>query len=393
MQSYHKQKKNKDAEEDWKDKWANCEILFVEYEETALLSVGYMALFILRSVIFNLTIANLYNFPLIQSIIINLSNLAMFGYLLYWRPLKELFGIVQLFVTEGIVNIVSICVLILAIMDKVSLNGDGETPRVKIGDVMVFCIQAFNTCALIFMGLGMLLFLISAYRMWKILRKQGIKSPLKMCQMILFGDIEAEIAKAAGLTSSFARIVTTRRPKIRRPPRKEKPVNLSANNSAMNVIRLDSLDNSLVNFPLERSGNIFEKSLKRSKKLRSHFHQQSTGELEITELDTTQTVIEQESPERPFRGLDETVLDDIKNPDKSVLENSIFSTENVLNGERKTKKVDMLESIRKLKARMNRFGNIEFQVDDRQWYDRLRKLKARLRNRPNAPGIDLGDQK
>ena len=392
MQSYNTQKKKntqKEAQEgeDWKDKWSGCEILFIEYEETALLSVGYMALFIIRGVLFNLTIANLYNFPLTQSIIINLTNLLMFGYLLYLRPLRELLGIVQLFVTEGIVNIVSICVLILAIIDKVNLNGDGQAPRVAIGNVMVFCIQAFNTAALVFMGIGMLLFLISAYRMWRILRKQGIKSPLQMFKMILFGDIEAEIAKAAGLTSSFARIVT-RRPKIRKPPRREKPVD----QGTVNVIRLDSTDNSLVNLPIEeKSGNIFEKSFLKRRRLdplKLHHHQQqSTGELEITDLDTSQTVIEQGSPERPFRGLDDTVLDGIKNPDKSVLEKDVLSLGKPEPG---LKRVDMFDSLRKLKARMNKFGNVEFQVEDKQWYDRLRKLKARLKNRPTG-GINLED--
>jgi len=367
MQSYQKQKKKteKEVQEDWKDQWSSCEILFVGYEETALLSVGYMALFILRGVIFNLTIANLYNFPLTQSIIISLTNLLMFGYLLYLRPLKELLTIVQLFVTEGIVTVVSICVLILAIMDKVKLNGDGQTARVGIGNVMSFLIQAFNTSALVFMGIGMLLFLVSAYRIWRILKKQGIKSPSKMFRMILSGDFGPETAKVTSLKSS------ARRPKIRKPPGREKPVN----ESTMNVIHLDPTDNSMMSFPAENLGNTFEK-MRQSDTLKFQ-HNQSTAGIEITDFDSARKVFEQEPPERPFRGLDETVLDDARNPDKSVLEKDILSSEKP-----ELKRIDTFESLRKLKERINKFGSVELQVEDKQWYDKLRKLKARLKSRP-----------
>ena len=69
-----------------KDSWKDYEILYEEYEEyeeKTILSFGYMAIFIVRGIVFNLTLANLYDYPLIQGIIINVFNLAMFGYLLY----------------------------------------------------------------------------------------------------------------------------------------------------------------------------------------------------------------------------------------------------------------------------------------------------------------------
>ena len=221
--------------------WKGYEILYVDYEEKSLLSLSYMALFIVRGAIFNLTIANLYNFPLTQSIIINFFNLLMFAYILYFRPLKDLINVAQLFITEGMLNGTGISVLILAIQDK--MGSHNQETRNGIGNVILFIIKSFNILALVFMGIGLLSFLISAYRIWKRLNSQGIKSPFAMLGALLSEEPKIEKAMIPKLTLSTStscssmKMSVNKRPKILKRPRRQRPI---VEGSSTHVINIES---------------------------------------------------------------------------------------------------------------------------------------------------------
>ena len=204
--------KRQAANPNWADEWKGYEILYEEYEEKSIWSLSYMILFIIRGIIFNFTLANLFNFPLLQCIIINVTNLMMLGYLLYLRPLKKLLNLVQLFVNEGLVNIIGVSIIILAIMDKAGING--QATRVSVGDAIYFVIKVFNTFGLVFMGLALLLFLVSLYKIWRHLKAQNITSPMKIFKAMILGEVVKQESEQNPTSGPL------KRTRIRKPPRK-----------------------------------------------------------------------------------------------------------------------------------------------------------------------------
>jgi len=407
MKSFYLSRRQHNQEgENWKKKFTNCEILYAEYEEKTVLSVGYMALFILRGTIFNLTIATLYNFPFIQSIIINVANLSMFGYIIYLRPLKELLGVAQLFITEGVVSTVSVCVLILAILDKANI--EGVSTRRQVGDVMAFLIQAFNTLALVFLGIGILLFLIFTFRIWRLLRSQGIKSPLEILEKILLSGLDVETVKAAAISNPLVNILV-RKPKIRRPPRRDQPVVANPGLNTAPVIYLESLNNSMANFPVERSRKQTEENFLESRpspmKLQLPLPSQMGEELDSTNFFSNQTVLfEQESrenQERSFQGLNETVGegDFSQNTEGNILEIRAVkeNIDEVKIGSPHSRRINVVEDWNQLKTRVKRFTNFEMKIcgierEDKQRYDQLKKLKIKLQRRLEKPEINIENQ-
>jgi len=388
MKSFYLHRQRRQEGGNWKERWSSCEILFAQYEEKTVLSVGYMALFILRGMIFNLTVALLYNFPLVQSIIITIANLLMFGYILYLRPLKELFGVAQLFVTEGIVNIVSICVLILAIMDKANI--ESISTRRDVGNVMAFLIQSFNTLALVFMGISISLFLIFVFRIWKLFRSQGIKSPLKMLEKVLLSGLDEETIKNAGNQNSLVKILA-RKPKIRRPPRREKSTVAQGLSNAPPVIHLESLNNSVANLPVaEGSMNCSEESFVQNRPDIPRLQLPLPNEeLDTTKFYSTQTIFEpypKEDPERSFQGLTETVgKGDIQNTGGNILEETRMGSP--------LRRAGIVEDWDRLKAKMKRLTNQGPRVRGyKEWREQLKKLKTRLKDRPKTPVMSLEDR-
>jgi len=189
---------------DWLEKWKGYEILYEEIEEKSLFSLSYMVIYMIRGILSFTILANLYDYPLTQSILINILNILIFIYLLSYKPLKDLWSTVQLIVNEILGNILTLCALALAIMDRAEI--EARHSRVTIGNVIIITMIIFYVLGLVFLVIEGILFLIEAYKTWKEMRARGIKNPLKMISIVLFGE---EKTHSEELTEKSSRVETT----------------------------------------------------------------------------------------------------------------------------------------------------------------------------------------
>ena len=263
----------------WADKWKGYEILYEEYEEGSIWSLSYMILFIIRGIIFNLTLANLFNFPLIQCIIINMANFLMLGYILYLRPLKNLLNLVQLFVNEGLINIIGVSIIILAIMDKAGING--QSTRVSIGDAIYLVIKVFNTFGLVFTGLGLLVFLVSLYKIWRRLKAQKISSPMEIFKAMIFGEA-AKQESEQNITNDPLKSA-----RIRKPPGKHSvhPTNQAQANEVICIDETEMSSRVQMVTDTSRSEVLPSMSSVNITPTPGFKYQGDASELQITELD------------------------------------------------------------------------------------------------------------
>ena len=184
----HQQKRTPAKGQDWLEKWKGYEILYDEIEQDSLFSLAYMAIYIIKTILFFAIIANLYEYPFLQSVLLNAINLLIFGYLLYYKPLKNRVNIIQLFINEIIGDIELICVLALAQMDKEGT--DDPYARFDLGNIIIVIIVTFYVLGVVFLVIEGILFFIRAYKTWKEMRAQGIKNPFKMIKALLFGELD-----------------------------------------------------------------------------------------------------------------------------------------------------------------------------------------------------------
>jgi len=259
----------------------------------------------------------------------------MICYVLYLRPLKELLALVQLWINEGLVNILSISVFILAILEPTGVHR--EATRVGVGDVILFVIKTFNTAGLVFMGIGMLLLILSMYRTLKTLREKNIKSPLKMVKALIFGVPEEEKVSPAG-PEEFAK-----RPKIVKPLRKEKMWTREENSS---VIEMKE-DKSLSHLVSDHSHQILPTNI-----LQTEFQD---SRVQVTDLDLSQSFF---NPQKKISSLKRVYKVRVQGRN-DILENS------------------ELEVVKRSNDDEMKF-----------WYSKLRKLKRRLNNN-SSKKIDL----
>jgi len=177
-------------EKDLKEKWQDYEVLYADFTERSHVTMAYMSVFIARGLMFNLTIACLFEYPLVQVSLINACNLLMFVYLVAFRPFKDKLSLIQVMINELLIIVLGVNLTILAVMDfREEVN---EDVRYNLGEAILFVIQAFNMIALAFLGIQVLIIMVSLYKAIKYFRAKGIKSPLKMLQMIIFDNFEPE---------------------------------------------------------------------------------------------------------------------------------------------------------------------------------------------------------
>jgi len=171
-------------------KWDHYHILWRNCKEDTLVRLAHMATFLTRSAICNAIVAGPDGFPLTQAIVLALSSFFMCIYLIGIRPLKEKLDLIQLLANEILLFVVNICVLILAIMDKMDLERQGF--RVLLGDIIIKISSIFSTCALFFMIIQFVLMAIETYKMIKALRKRGLTSISQLIKHAFVNMVEGD---------------------------------------------------------------------------------------------------------------------------------------------------------------------------------------------------------
>jgi len=380
--------RDQERDSDWAYKWKGYEILYEEYEEKSIWSLSYMILFIIRGIIFNLTLANLFNFPLIQCIIINITNVLMLGYLLYLRPLKNFLNLVQLFVNEGLVNIIGVSIIILAIMDKAGING--QSTRVSVGDAIYLVIKVFNTFGLVFMGLGLLLFLIFMYKTWRHLKAQKINSPMKIFKAMILGEVTKKELEASEVL---------KRARIRKPPRKHSTVQ-ETNQTQTNggVIYLEETEMSRVQMVTDvNRSDIFSignmaGDLSPTPSFSPNFSPNLNGlkvpDLQITELEKSEFEIKEEnSPGLQIFSIEkssQTILGErIGTGVPEINITGVHKNENENN-----KSIEFLQNWRKFKGRMKRRGTTNMSLHQDQVMEVNEKEEA-MEEKGEAKVLDI----
>lgn len=145
-----------------------------------------MAIYVIRAIFFFAIVANFYDYPFAQSIVITVINILVFIYLLFCKPLKDIWTAVQLLLSEILGNILTICVLTLAILDRAEI--EARDSRVAIGNAIIVTMLIFYILGMTFLIIKGVLFGIGAYKTWKEMRARSVKNPLKMIQILLFGE-------------------------------------------------------------------------------------------------------------------------------------------------------------------------------------------------------------
>jgi len=171
-------------------KWEKYPVLYLYIKDKSLVKSAYMAFSILRGFIIGFTISCLYQYPMVQVCIIMTCNSLMFAYSVVLRPLKNIWNLIQALVNEALLLVMSISILILEIMD--SKNITNSSSREKLGEAILFAIQAFNAFAVASMCFYVVIGFIYICKKYRQYQKRGIDSFCTFLQVWTFDELPPE---------------------------------------------------------------------------------------------------------------------------------------------------------------------------------------------------------
>ena len=154
--------------------WCSWSALFVAYKGESYSQQIFLFIFLARLALFGSVIGYLYEYPLVQAILINVANIAILLYLGIKRPMKQIASFIQQAVLEIVLLAFNLCVLILAILDAKGIEAYEE--RNKIGSVMVYINFITPILSVVLMGIKFLFIGISVYQQWKASKKDKKKT-------------------------------------------------------------------------------------------------------------------------------------------------------------------------------------------------------------------------
>ena len=177
-----------------KKKWERYKIVLKDLKTDKLLQHCFFFFYMFRIYVFYLIISYLYEYPLIQTILIMLLHLFIMSYLVIMRPFTSRLAVVQCLSDEITMLIVNISLLVLAISDKQGIHTG--TVRSLSSNLIIYANFWLNISAILFLACILVVGLRKGYRAAKEHVSKGIVVWLSLFLSASgAGDMDIEITE------------------------------------------------------------------------------------------------------------------------------------------------------------------------------------------------------
>lgn len=146
-------------------KFRDFEVLFESFKSSSFSQQSYFLICCLRFYLLYAILGYLFEYPLIQAILINGQGILFLGYLCIKRPFESKFEFVETLILEFTFQVIHACVLGLAIADKIAPETSMHV--VNLGDVMMICICVFVGVEFIYLIIQTIAILITLFKFVK----------------------------------------------------------------------------------------------------------------------------------------------------------------------------------------------------------------------------------
>ena len=129
-------------------KFRKYKVVFHDFKPTSLVQQAFLPIFIIRVYLFSLTVAYLFEYPLLQTIFFNILNMLMVMYNFIFMPWKARKEQAQYIIQESTFLLISLCVFVLAAMDHYGIKNYER--RALLGDIIIWSCVTFTVMSIIY---------------------------------------------------------------------------------------------------------------------------------------------------------------------------------------------------------------------------------------------------
>jgi len=111
------------------EKHENFKMLFQDFKDTNLMKQSFLLIYVGRSIVSNVIITTLFEYSLLQTLLLTSLNILILIYLIICRPFKEKLNAIGQYFCEIILLLVSVSMLAMAIIDNSSSGSEAVVDR------------------------------------------------------------------------------------------------------------------------------------------------------------------------------------------------------------------------------------------------------------------------
>jgi len=161
-----KEGKSKTVFDAFTKKYENVKVIFKDFKDLSLFTQSFMLLNLVRSILSSLVFATLFEYPLVQIILLLILNVGMIIFIFLKRSFKEVLDTCGQLFCELVLLIANICMLVMCIFDQ---NGE-SLEHLEAIERLSRCVIVINLILLI--GCAVLLILGIGRMLWKMYQEK-----------------------------------------------------------------------------------------------------------------------------------------------------------------------------------------------------------------------------
>jgi len=150
----------KSALESFLQKHENVKVFFQDFKDSDFLKQSFLLIYVGRSIISNIIITTLFEYPLLQTLMLTGLNVLILAYLMICRPFKEILNASGQYFCEGVLLMVNVSMLGMTIIDEMSEKPEGVVEN--FSKLIIVLNMALLVGSLVFMllSIGKTLYII-----------------------------------------------------------------------------------------------------------------------------------------------------------------------------------------------------------------------------------------
>lgn len=143
-------------------KYENFKMLFQDFKDSSYLKQSFLMIYIIRSMISGLLITNLFEYPLLQTLLLTSLNILILVYLIVEKPFKEALNMRGQYFCEAVLLVVNVSMLGMAFIDEMVEEDEGA--RKILSKLVIISNMVLIVGSLAFMALSVIKALYLAYK-------------------------------------------------------------------------------------------------------------------------------------------------------------------------------------------------------------------------------------
>ena len=179
LKKYQSSKRSsKKSQQVFLQKYENFKMLFQDFKDSGYLKQSFLMIYIVRSIISGLLITNLFEYPLLQTLLLTSLNLLILVYLAVEKPFKESLNIWGQYFCETVLLFVNVSMLGMAFIDEM-VEESGRAIKI-FSKVVIISNMVLVVGSLVFMALSVIKALYVTHKTRKLAKKQQEKMQVKI---------------------------------------------------------------------------------------------------------------------------------------------------------------------------------------------------------------------